>query len=371
MKNRYLYHVLPAIIAAVTLFSCKKTNSSSTTPTMKVTVAKPVVKDVILYKTYPSYLAAKNSVDLVARVDGYLINTYYTAGDIVNKGSLLIKIEPNLYIDQVNQAEAAYNSAAAQLEYAENNYTRMDKVAKSNAISQIDLLQAETQLISAKSNLASAKAQLKSAETNLSYCYIKAPYHGRVTLCIYSNDTYLAGAINPVKLATIYEEDLIYAYFNIEDNQYITMLNGGGGKILNDSVYIYLNGKMDSRYIGRIDYISPNVDLSTGTIRLRAEIENPKGDLKDGMYVNVSLPYGRKDSAVVVHNASIGHDQLGSFLYVVNSSDIVEYRHIEVGSIVNDTMRVVNSGIASNESYVLNAIIKVRNGMKVNPITIE
>ena len=117
-----------------------------------------------------------------------------------------------------------------------------------------------------------------------------------------------------------------------------------------------------------MDYLSPNVDLSTGTLNVRANLDNPKGILKSGLYVSITLPYGQQKNAVLVPEASIGTDQLGKYLYVVNDSNIVRYRHIVPGQLIGDTLRQVVSGLSPNEFYVTKALMKVRDGMKIKPV---
>ena len=111
-------------------------------------------------------------------------------------------------------------------------------------------------------------------------------------------------------------------------------------------------------YTGTLDYLSPNVDLSTGTLNVRANLENKDGELKSGLYVTITLPYSEQKDAVLVRDASIGTDQLGKFLYIVNDSNIVRYRHIEPGQLVDDTLRQVISGIRPDERYVTTALLK-------------
>ena len=119
---------------------------------------------------------------------------------------------------------------------------------------------------------------------------------------------------------------------------------------------------------GKLNYLSPSFSLSTGTMRLRAELDNPDGVLKPGLYVSVTLPYATEEKAVLVDNASIGTDQLGKFLYVVNDSNEVTLRHIGVGQLVDGNMRMVTSGLSPDERYVTKALMKVRQGMKIQPI---
>lgn len=364
MKLLFASALITGIILAP---GCRKNEAGHPRPLMRVEVERPVIKSVTLTRRYPGYLSAQNSVDIVARVSGYLISAPFSGGSWVKKGQLLFVIEPDQYKDAVDKAEAALENAKAQLDYARNNYVRMSEAARSDAISEIDLIQSATQLLSAKSGVKDAEAALSSAKATLGYCYIKAPYSGRITLGTLSNWNYVAGGTSPVKLATLYEENLMYAYFNIEERQFVNMV-AGNRAILGDTAFISPQTGLPVKIPAIIDYVSPNVDLSTGTLRLRAEIDNRKGRLRDGMYVNILLPYGREDSAVLVKDASIGSDQLGSFLYVVSGSDTVMYRHIETGELVDDTLRIVTEGLAADEMYVTRALLKVRDGMRVIPV---
>ena len=353
-------------VVASLLSGCNNDLLSDVEAMPPISVAKPVVRDITLMKSYPGYVSAQNSVNLVARVNGYLENSFYDAGNRVEKGKLLFLIEPTQYKDYVMEAESSLENAIAKRDYAENNYMRMKEASASNAISEIDLIEAKSQLIAAEADVKNAEASLSLAKTNLSYCYVKAPFKGRVTIGTLSNGNYVNGG-EPTVLATIYQEDLMYAYFNIEDNQYLKML-WQNNETPFDSVVVFFDSPTRKLFKGKIDYVAPNIELSMGTLRLRAEIENHNGELKDGMYASVMLPYAKRDNAVLIDDSSIGFDQLGSFVYVVNDSSIVEYRHITTGEVIDDTLRYVTSGIGSNEMYVSKAILKVRDGMKVNPI---
>lgn len=160
--------------------------------------------------------------------------------------------------------------------------------------------------------------------------------------------------------------------FNIADNQYLTyeLAQEAASKIPAETHFVTLRLGTDGAqsWKAKLDYLSPNVTLTTGTLRLRAELDNPDGMLRPGLFVSVTLPYGEARNAVLVNDASIGTDQLGKYLYVVNDSDIVNYRHIEVGQLADHNMRVVKSGLSPSERYVTKALLKVRQGMKIKPI---
>ena len=339
-------------------------------PTLAISVAKPIVKDITLTKDYPGYLTTEKTVNLVARVNGTLQSVSYAPGGRVKKGQLLFVIEPTLYNDKVAQAEAELKTAQAQLEYARNNYSRMKEAVKSDAVSQIQVLQSESSVTEGVAAVSNAEAALSTARTNLGYCYVRAPFDGTISKSTVDVGSYVGGSLQPVTLATIYKADQMYAYFNVADNQWLemSMNNQQPTKDLPKKIMVQLGKEGTESYPATLDYLSPNVDLNTGTLMVRANFDNPQGVLKSGLYVSITLPYGEADHAILVKEASIGTDQLGKFLYAVNDSDIVHYRHIEIGQLINDTLRQVLGGLSPQERYVTEALMKVRDGMKIKPI---
>ena len=354
------------------LFGCEKKETVVRSEALPVEVAHPIVKDVTLTRDYPGYLTAESSVDIVGRVNGTLLSKLYPSGGKVKKGQTLFVVDPILYQNAVKQAEASLKTAKANLVYARSNYERMKEAIKSDAVSRIQLVQAESNVESCEASVSNAEAELKTARVNLNYCYIKSPIDGVADLAEYSEGAYISGEGNPVKLTTVYQDNKLYSYFDISDNQYLTfeLLRSADTKIPEAEHYVTLRVGTDGSktWQGKLNYLSPSFSLTTGTMRLRAELENPDGLLKPGLYVSVTLPYAVAEKAVLVDNASIGTDQLGKYLYVVNDSNIVSSRHIEVGQLVDDNMRIVNSGLLPNERYVTKALMKVRQGMTIQPI---
>ena len=331
--------------SALLLASCKGKSKPMETPVPSISVSTPIVRDITLTKEYPGYLSSQLKVDLVARVNGYLRTSYLKAGSRVKKGDLIFVIEPDTYQDNVTQAEASVKTSKAQLEYARSNYERMKEAAKSGAVSQIQVIQAEATVSESEAAVKNAEAELNTARTNLSYCYIRAPFDGA---------------------------DLMFANFNIEDNQFMKMMleaarNDSTVKLPTE-ILVSIGKDGGNAYTGRLDYLSPNIDLSTGTLNVRANLDNPKHVLKSGLYVTITLPYAEQPNAVLVRDASIGTDQLGKYLYIVNDSNVVRYRPIEVGQLVDDTLRQVTAGIGPKDPYVTSALLKVRDGMTIKPI---
>ena len=359
-------------LCMIFLFGCNNKGKKKTMSDIpKISVARPYVMPIILHKDYPGYLLSNNIVDVVGRVSGYVTLQNFSSGQYINEGDLLYIIEPTVYENEVKKAEANLKSAQASLDYYENNYERMQEASKSDAISQIDLIQAETNVRTAKANVQTAEANLKTAQNTLSYCYVKAPISGFITTSGAGEGEYVSGSDgNPFKLTTIYNNDPIYAYFNIEDNQYlmIKMTSLDWETSLPKKVYVNLQESSFPPIEAIPNYISPFVNLKTGTLTLRALFENSKYDLKSGMYCTVSLPYGEVNNAILIPDASTGTDQLGRYIYVIDSNNIVSYRHIEVGDIINDSLIHVKSGLNPDERFVTKALLKVRSGMKVEPI---
>lgn len=321
-KLMYIFLVLSV------LTGCKEkkdTGAMKGMPTLAISVAKPIVKDITLTKDYPGYLTTEKTVNLVARVNGTLQSVSYAPGGRVKKGQLLFVIEPTLYNDKVAQAEAELKTAQAQLEYARNNYSRMKEAVKSDAVSQIQVLQSESSVTEGVAAVSNAEAALSTARTNLGYCYVRAPFDGTISKSTVDIGSYVGGSLQPVTLATIYKDDQMYAYFNVADNQWLemSMNNQQPTKDLPKKIMVQLGKEGTESYPATLDYLSPNVDLNTGTLMVRANFDNPQGVLKSGLYVSITLPYGEADHAILVKEASIGTDQLGKFLYAVNDSDIV------------------------------------------------
>ena len=338
-------------VALLSITAChKKAAPTAGGTALPIEVTTPIVKEITLTREYPGYLKADATIPIMGRVNGTIIKRNFTEGSRVKKGDLLYVIEPTLYDNAVAQAEASLQTAIAQQEYARSNYERMQAAISSNAA--VD----------------NAKAALKSARTKQGYCYITAPADGSISLTKQPTGAYIAGEMSPVELCRLYKDDIMYAFFNIPDIQWFRKALATNGSIDQSNITFTLGEGNIIERSATIDYLSPNVDTGTGTLQIRAALPNSDGLLKSGSYISIIMPYDRIDNALLIKDASIGTDQTGKFIYVVNDSNEVEYRRIETGSIIDDTLRLVTSGLESGERYVTKALLKVRNGMPVTPI---
>lgn len=357
-----------AMALLVTTACHKKAEPATSGAALPIDVSTPIVREVTLTREYPGYLKADATIPIVGRVNGSIIKRYFTEGSRVKKGDLLFVIEPTLYENAVAQAQASLQTAIAEQEYAKSNYERMQAAINSNAVSEIELLQAKSRVESCNAAVSNAKAALKTAQTKLGYCRIEAPADGSIGLAKQPTGAYIAGEMSPVELCHLYKDDLMYAFFDIPDIQWFRKALATNGGIDQSNITFTLGEGNIIKRNATIDYLSPNVNTGTGTLQIRAELPNNDGLLKSGSYISIIMPYDNVKDALLIKDASIGTDQTGKFIYVINDSNEVEYRRIETGSIIDDTLRLVTAGIEPGERYVTKALLKVRNGMPVTPI---
>lgn len=333
-------------------------------------VAKVVVDSVILTQSYPATLGANTSFDLVFRVDGTCTSLNVDGGKWVKKGTVLATLDPTTYQDAVTQAKARLESAQSSYEYYSKQYAAMVKALEGDAVSEMDVNQSKSNMLSAQASIAEARAALETARTNLSYCTVVAPMDGHISDTSLSVGQYINGSAQPTSVCTIYDDLSVRAEFSIGDACYYQMVDAvSKGLIdLNHMEVTFQDLEIANKYYAHVSYIDPAVDTNTGTVTIKAMIDNPEVELKPGMFCFVHLPYGASDHAILVKDTSIGTDQLGKYVYCVNDSDKVVYTHIETGDRVNDSMRIVTAGLNPNTRYVTKAMLKVRDGETIKPI---
>lgn len=349
----------------ITACSGKK-NAQHPMPVPEIQVASPIQQDVTYTYEYPAYLEAEQTVNLVARIPGFLEQILYTPGQTVKAGQTLFVIEPKPYADRLNVAEAGVKSAEAQLAYARASYDKMKDAMKSRAVSEIDYIQAESSYNSALAALQNAKAELNSAQINLAYCYIKAPFDGRVSRNLTDRGNYVGNGVS-TSLATAYKDKQMYAYFNMPYNEFENLPSLADRK--NNSIRLADPVNPARTWSGSLDYTSPAVDLNTGTVNVRAIANNPEHELLSGMYVKIIVPYKSVKDALLISESSIGTNQSGRYIYIVGKDSTVMYREIVPGVLENG-MREIVSGLNKGELYVTEALINIRPGMKIKPLSL-
>ena len=373
MKSNHKKYFTTAIVLSlvISLTSCHKEKKTGYSDMERpVEVAEAFADSVILYKTYPGYLLAEYYAQVVGLVNGRLLTMNYSSGQYVTKGQTLFTIDPTLYKDALTRAEATLKSNESNLQYSKSHYEAVLKALEDNAVSKMEVLQAESDYNQAVASVNDSKAALHTAQVNYGYCTVTAPISGYITNNKLSIGNYITGADSPVTLAEIYDHTHLYANFEVEDSQYEKMT--AGQKNIDDILYknvpLEFQEPLKNTYTCDLTYIAPSVDRSTGTLTLQGKILNKDNELKNGMYVMVSLPYGDNPKAVLVKVAAIATDQLGKYMYVVNDSNVIVKRRIEMGEIFQDSLRVIDKGIEAGDKYITKALLTVRAGEKVKPV---
>jgi len=338
-------------------------------PPPPVTVAQPVVRPVTDYLELTGSASSVASVDLVARVPGYLESVHFQDGSVVDKGNLLFVIEPAPYEANVKLAEATLAQQQAQLVRAREEYDRQRRLVKKSASSQASLEKWLADRNAAAAAVDEAKANLDTARINLGYTKVTAPFTGRIGRHLVDTGN-LVGTPSPTKLATLEQIEPIYVYFSVDEpnvlriHAMIRQRGLGPRDVRQVPVFAGLQTEKGYPHEGRLDFVDTGLDPSTGTLQVRAVFPNPDHTLLPGVFVRVRLPVGRDEHALLVSNRALGVDQSGPYLLVVNTDDVVEQRTVETGALVDD-MRVITGGLAKTDRVVVEGLQRATPGTKV------
>lgn len=373
MNTKYISSSI-LLIAAILASSCSKSHKQNYGDAEEtVDVAFPETDSVTLTNTYPGYFTPEAQVDVVGRVSGQLLSKNFKNGQYVNKGSVLFRIEDSKYRDAVQQAQAELATAKSSKDYAQSHYDAVKKALESDAVSKMEVIQAESDLRQAEAEIKNAQAVLETASTNLGYCTVIAPISGYVTSASYDVGSYINGEGSPVVLTTLYNNSTLTAQFSIEDERLLELLHNNDYRNMPElkNVELSFSDTIGHKYYGDLTYMAPMVDTSTGTVALQCKIDNKYDELRPGMFVKINLPYKKLKKAILVKDSALSTDQLGKYLYVVNDSDKIVYTPVSIGPLYRDSLRVILSGITPDSRYVTKAMLKVTDGMKVKPVTVK
>src|SRR5580658_2802192 len=368
MTHRALATTTLALAALVA--GCGQNNQYAAPPPPKVTVALPVAQDVTRYFDATGNAASVNSVQLVARVQGFVQAISYTDGDFVKKGTSLFTIEPQPYKLKVEAAKAAVTSAQATLTQTQAEFQRQADLIQKQVSTQANYDKALAQRDSSQADLQSARANEQQAEINLGYTDVTAPFDGVVTARQVSIGE-LVGASSPTVLATIVQLDPIWVNFNASERDVLQIranLAETGrttADLLGMPGQVALQTDTGYPHDGKLDYIAPDVDASTGTLAARLSLPNANRSLLPGYFVRVRIP-GKPAPALLVPDVALGSDQGGRYVLIVNAENVVEQRNVEAGQLVGN-LRVIDSGLNKDDRVVIGGIMRAIPGQKVDP----
>ena len=360
--------VLAALLALQA--GCKEQPKPQPPPPPKVTVAQPVQQTVTDSLDLTGNTQAIYTVQLVARVVGYLEKVLFQDGQQVKKGQPLFVIQQNTYQDNLRQAEAAVLQYRAQLQWTESQLDRYSNLIQHNAAARSDVENWKFQRDTASANLRAAEAQRDLAKLNLDYTVVTAPFDGRMDRRLVDPGNLVGSGNNSTVLAQINQIDPLYVYFNISDLDLARLLKVTRG----------IPGPTDGRkwpvlaglpsedgypHQGYLDFAAINLTTTTGTLLMRGILPNADGRILPGLYTRVRVPLDQR-AALLVPDVAIGHDQQGAYVLVVNDKNVVERRNVTTGAAV-ESRRVIATGLTGGEWVVVNGVLKAAPGRPVTP----
>lgn len=359
------------IVLGLAASACeRRQNDYVPPPPAEVTVATPIRKLIPETMEFTGITRGYEVVEVRARVKGFLEKKLVEGGQRVKAGDLLFVIDPRTFEATVRQARAERETQRANLRLAEVTLERLQTAMRSNAASQQEVDRAQADFDAAKARVEVADAMLAAAELDLEFTQIKAPINGRLGL-VRVDVGQLVGATDPTLLATIINDEKIYAEYDMDEQTVLQVrrLNanrrpGEDGRP-NIEVRLALGNEQGYPHVGQFHRADNTINPETGTIRIEAIFDNADGTILPGSFVRVQPIYGERE-ALLVPELAVQIDQNGKFVLVVNAENVVERRNITAGPAL-DGLRRVDGGLAGDESVIVNGLQRARPGAKVTP----
>ena len=346
-----------------------------TPPPPTVTVAKPLVVEMQEWSDFTGQFEARESVEIRARVSGYLESVNFTDGQLVKKGDLLFVIEPRPYEIALAQAEAQLTQTEAQLQLAELQLQRTAQLRKNDYATQETYDERAAEVKSATASRDNAIAQINQAQLNLDYTRVLAPVSGRVGRHEVSVGNLIMGGTggSTTLLTTIVSLDPIWLMFNVSEGDGMTykrLVQRGEIKSPRDNAIEVQGQLMDEKawtLKGIIDFVDNQYDRSSGTIRVRAAFSNPDLFITPGQFGRVRVPMSQDRPTILVPDAAVVTDQSMKLLFTVTPDGTVVPKPVELGQVTDDNLRIIHSGIEPSDEVIINGLLRARPGQKVTP----
>ena len=365
-----------SIVLATLAASCgegQKQAEASAPPA--VTVAPPVKRTLFDFDEYVGRFVAVDSVEVRARVSGYLDGVHFKDGQFVKQGDLLFTIDKRPFQNTLDQARANLVLAKSNLTYTESDLARGQQLVRAKTITEQIFEQRAQAFRNARASVSNAEAAIKQAELDLEFTELHAPINGRIGDRRVSPGNLVTGGTsgNTTLLATIVSTDPIYFEFTFDEASYLRYerLSKIGKDVASRGasvpVALKLIDEKDFDHEGHMNFVDNVIDRSTGTIRGRAVFQNPNGVFTPGMFARVRVPASPPYEALLVPDASIGTEQARQFVLVVNSDNTVVSKYVTPGQLASGDMRVIKEGIGPDDRVIVNGLMRARPGQKVTP----
>lgn len=368
----FLYFALGALLC-IFLPGCERFQPAPKPVPPVVTVAHPVNSEVVEWNEYTGRLDALETVDVRARVSGYLESVHFKDGAIVKKGDLLFVIDPRPYKAALDQATGQLASAEAKHNLAAWELTRAKQLLEEKAYSQETYDQNLATERQAAGDVEAAKAAVEAARLNLEFTQVKAPIAGKISRNNVDEGNLISGGTaQSTLLTTIVSLDPIYCYFDVDERahlKYVRLLQEGKlprSHSVKFPAWVGLADETGFPHNGYIDFVDNRLDPNTDTIRVRAVIPNPRLTLIPGLFARVRVAGSEIMKAVLIPDDAIMSDQAQKIVYTVSKKKVVERKEVKLGQL-EDGLRLIRSGLSPDDLVIINGIQRVRPGVVASP----
>ena len=358
-------------LASLGLTGCGKSQAQSGPPQMpppEVDVSLPVTGEVTDYVDFPGRIEAVNSVEVLARVTGYLEKVHFREGGDVEEGDLLFEIDSRSYDAELARAEGNVVQSEGRLARLNGDFERAQSLQAKGAMSKEEISRITGDRTEAQGAVAVNKAARDLAALNVSFTKVRAPISGRISRRSISSGNLVKA--DDTSVTSIVSLDPVYAYFDLDERTMLLLKRLIREKKIEwslDSGLPLLMGLADEQGFprqGTINFAENRVDPDTGTWRLRGRFDNHDNALSPGLFVRVRLPIGVAHQAILITEEALGTDQGQKFIYVIDKAGKAEYRRIKIGRL-HEGMRVVEEGLTTGEKIVVDGLQRVRPGIEV------
>ena len=372
---RIPFHIFAPLALALIVAGCGEQKQAAAPPPPAVTVAQPVKRTVFDYDEYVGRFVAVNSVEIRARVSGYLDKVHFTDGQMVKQGDLLFTIDKRPFENALAQARANLTLAESNLTFTEADFQRAQQLVKDKTIAEQAFDQRSQAFRNAQASVTANQAQVKQAELDLQFTELRAPVDGRIGDRRVSIGNLVAGGTggnSASLLATIVSLDPIRFEFTFDEASFLRYERASkSNQEMADGTKIALKliDENDYEHEGRMDFIDNVIDRATGTIRGRGVFQNSKGLFTPGMFARVRVPGSPPYDALLVPDAAVGTEQTRKFVFVVGADNKVAQKYVTLGQATKDNLRVIKSGIGPDDRIIVNGLMRARAGIVVTPKT--
>jgi multidrug efflux system membrane fusion protein len=337
-------------------------------PAMEVDVAAVISQSITDWQSYSGRLEAVDRVDVRPLVAGTIIAVHFKDGALVKKGDPLFTIDPRPYQAEVDRTAAQLAAAKARATYAATDAARAERLLADNAVAKRDYDEKQNAARATAAEVKAADAALEAARINLGYTRVVAPVAGRVSRAELTIGNVVSAGANAPILTTLVSVSPIYASFEVDEQTYLQYL--GRDRNAHVPVTMGLADETGYSHQGTISSVDNRLDTSSGTIRVRAVIDNRDGALVPGLYARVKVGGGQAHPAILVDDVAIGTDQAKKYVLVVRDDNKVEYREVQLGGL-HEGLRVVASGLKPGERVIVNGLMRARPNDTVHPKLVD